>query len=175
MRRINRKEALDILRENKCPENVIRHNETVSRQAKIIAEKIKSHGFPVDTAFVEIAALLHDIGRCRTHGIMHGIEGAKILEDYPEYARACERHLGGGINKAEAKELGMPEKDYIPETLEEKIVTYADKLIDDDRKVPIEDTIRKFKTRLGENHPTIERIRRLSAEIESLKNHGGVR
>jgi len=165
---LGRKQAEEILGENNCSGNVIRHCEAVSREAKRIAERVRANGTPVDVEFVETAALLHDIGRSRTHGIRHGIEGASILKDHPGYARVCLRHLGGGIDRAEAKKLGLPEGDFLPETLEEKIVCYADKLIDDYKKVGIEETLEKFRKRLGGDHPTIERIKKLDKEIRGL-------
>ena len=56
-----------------------------------------------------------------------------------------ERHLGAGIPKEEAVKLGLPEKDYIPETLEEKIVTHADNLIQDCKRQRIEKEITQAK------------------------------
>jgi len=38
----------------------------------------------------------------------------------------------------EAKKLGLPAKDFIPETLEEKIVCHADNLTDKDRRQRVE-------------------------------------
>ena len=40
-------------------------------------------------------------------------------------------------------------------TLEEKIVTYADKLIEKAKVVPIENTISKFSRELGADHPAL--------------------
>jgi uncharacterized protein (TIGR00295 family) len=82
--------------------------------------------------------------------------------------RIIERHLGGGISAKEARQFGWPEKKYIPETLEEKIVTYADKLIEGERQVPIEKTVQKLKDRLGEDHPSARRVLSLHEEITKL-------
>jgi uncharacterized protein len=161
-------EAEKQLQLNNVPNNVIEHCLTVSSLAKDIAKKIKQNNHKVDIDFVETAAALHDIGRSKTHDIRHGIEGAKILKDYPEYARVCERHIGAGITADEAKKLGLPPKDYLPETLEEKIICYADKLISGTEKTTLDTTLQKFKERLGENHPTIERIKKLDKEIKEL-------
>jgi uncharacterized protein len=166
--RIGREEALEILRSNNCPANVLAHCKTVSKEARKIAEIIKSRGIPVDVKFVETAALLHDIGRCRTHGILHGIEGAKILKDYPDYARVCERHVGAGITKEETKELGMPEKDYLPETIEEKIIAHADNTVGENKVEGIEKTLEDIGKKLGKTHPAIERIKKLDEEIKKL-------
>jgi uncharacterized protein len=165
---ISRDRALEILKENNCPQNVVKHCLLVSKEAKRIAEKIKAKGIPVEVDFVETAALLHDIGRSRTHGIKHGIEGAKILHDYPRYARVCERHIGAGITKDEAEKLGLPAEDYQLKTLEEKIVCYADKLFDGDKKITLKESLGKYEKRLGKQHPTIERIKRLNKGIIRL-------
>jgi uncharacterized protein len=147
----------------------MKHVLAVSKHARSIAESIRSNGYPIDAEFVEAAALLHDIGRCRTHGITHGIEGAKIMESIsPDIARVCERHIGAGIDKEEAKELGLPERDYLPETLEEKVIAHADNLVEGDRIVPIGETVKKFESRLGAGHPAVKRIIELNDYIESL-------
>lgn len=163
-------DALRLLSAEGCDAHLLSHVKAVSLLAKQIASKIKSKGADIDVDFVEVAALLHDIGRSRTHGIRHGVEGAAILRKlgFEGYARVCERHIGAGLTRTEAKELGLPEKDYLPETLEEKVVAYADKLIDGDKVVPIENTIKDFKEKLGSAHPSIERIRELASYIISL-------
>jgi len=74
-------------------------------------------------------ALLHDIGRTISHEVDHGIEGARLIREQgwdEKLAKIVERHIGGGITKREAEEVGLPPKDYIPQTLEEKIVCHAD-------------------------------------------------
>jgi len=92
--------------------------------------------------FIEEATMLHDIGICNvededfgTHGgeyITHGTSGADILrnEGYAKHARVAENHTGVGIYKEQIirKNLPLPHKDFIPETLEEKIISYADLL-----------------------------------------------
>ena len=163
-------DALRLLSSEGCDARLISHVKAVSKLAKQIAEKIKSKGIPIDVDFVEVAALLHDIGRSKTHGIRHGVEGAAIMraKGFEAYARVCERHIGAGLTKEEAKGLGLPEGDYLPETLEEKVVTYADKLIEGESVVPILDAIKDFKKKLGDDHPSIDRLRALAGYIISL-------
>ena len=167
---LSRSEALSLLREEGCDERVISHMLAVSKLAREIAQRIRNNGHEIDVDFVELGALLHDIGRCRTHGIRHGIEGAKILRKLKleKFARVCETHIGAGLTKEEAKCLGLPEKDYLPETLEEKVIAHADNIIDGSSVVPIEKTIEKIKRELGEGHPAIKRIRDLNNFINSL-------
>ena len=79
-----------------------------------------------------------------------------------------ERHIGAGIPENEARALGLPERSYIPESLEEKIVSYADKLIAGRCEVDIEVTVRDFSDKLGEDHPSLQRLRDLDVEMKRL-------
>jgi uncharacterized protein len=118
---------------------------------------------------VEVGALLHDIGRSKTHTVHHAVVGAEIAEaaGLPEAVISIiKRHVGGGITASEAKKLGWPEDVYVPITLEEKIVSYADKLIENAKCAPVERTIEKLsKERKAE---AAERVRKLYDEITNL-------
>ena len=50
-------------------------------------------------------------------------------EGFPRHARVCERHTGAGLSLKEIMEqnLPLPHADLLPETLEEKVICYADK------------------------------------------------
>jgi uncharacterized protein len=165
---LDREKALMLLQTNNTPKNVIEHCIAVSVLAVEIAKRAGESGLEADIQFVETAALLHDIGRSKTQGVVHGIAGAALLKDYPRHARVCETHIGGGISKDEASCLGLPPKDYLPETLEERIICYADKLLHGTRRASMEETIEKFSGRLGPGHPTIARIIRLDEELRGL-------
>ena len=95
----------------------------------------------LDTVFLEEAAMVHDIGIFMTDApgiqcfgsqpyICHGRLGAEILrkEGYERHARVCERHTGAGITEAQiiAQNLPLPHQDFLPETMEEKVICYAD-------------------------------------------------
>jgi uncharacterized protein len=160
---------LDILKTLNCPENVIEHCEAVSNHALSIADSLR---IPVDLDIIKRGALLHDIGRCRTHAIDHGIEGGKILREHgmgEEIARIAERHIGAGITKREAQALGLPPGDYCPETPEEKIVAYADNITEGNKMITFKQSLDRFKTELGESHPSIKRMEELHREIQSWK------
>ncbi len=123
-------EALILLREVRCPENVIEHCVAVSERSVSIARKIQRN-HDIDLKLIEIGGLLHDIGRARTHGVDHGIVGARLLREKginSELQRICERHVCAGIPRAVAEAVGLPSRDFVPETIEEKIVCHADNL-----------------------------------------------
>ena len=152
-----------------CEKNVVMHCLAVSDYAYELGLKIKNNGYAINLELVILGALLHDIGRSKTHGISHGIEGAKILREYgfeEELALIAERHIGAGIPKNEAIELGLPPKDYIPISLEEKLVAHCDNLISGTERVDVDFVVNKFKKRIGiKDHPSIQRILGLNDEI----------
>jgi uncharacterized protein len=119
---------------------LLAHSRQVAQKALEVAMKVRHMG--PDVRFVEEAAMLHDIGIFRTnapmlgcHGghpyICHGIIGRALLEDegMPLHALVCERHVGVGLTIEDIRKnkFNLPERDMTPQTLEEKIVCYADK------------------------------------------------
>lgn len=161
-------EALEILRVAGCSNGVVDHCVSVTGIALRLAEEFRGRGLEVDVALVEAGALLHDLGRSRTHGIRHAVVGGRIAREmgFPEaLVRIIERHIGAGIPAEEAGEIGLPREDYVPETLEEKIVAYADKLIEGCREVEFGVTLGKMEEELGEGHPALDRMRALREEI----------
>jgi uncharacterized protein len=165
----SREQALQFLCQSGCSRNVIKHCEAVAELAVEIANACKERGIEVDSELVEIGAILHDIGRSKTHSVHHAVIGAEIAESLglPETVISIiKRHVGGGITTREAKKLGWPRDIYVPQTLEEKIVSYADKLIEGSKRVPIERTIKNFSKELPPS--AIEKIQRLHREMLTL-------
>jgi uncharacterized protein len=163
--------ALKLLTQSGCTDEVIAHCRSVVSLALQLAKACKKKGIPVNAQLVEIGALLHDIGRSVTHSVHHAIKGAEIARslNLPESVISIiERHVGGGLTLAEATKLGWPTRSYLPRTLEEKIVTYADKLIMGSRRVRIERTLNEFSRDLGDDHPSLARIQKLHDEFTSL-------
>ena len=143
----SRDESIELLRECGCNDRVIAHCKAVSALAVKIAKRCGG-----DVRLVEIGGLLHDLGRCKAHTISHAVEGAKIARErkLPEaLVNIIERHIGAGITKDEAKELGLPEKDYIPLTLEEKIVSHSDNLMSGVDRTSVNEAV-AYLTREGE-------------------------
>lgn len=165
-----RAEAIRFLEESGCAPNVIEHCKEVASLAVEIAEKAKAAGRDVDLELVESGALLHDSGRCRTHGIAHAVEGSKLATRKgikPEIAEIIKRHIGAGISKEEAKELGLPEDDYFPRSLEEKIVAHADNLVKGTNRITIQERLELMhKKNISEE--IIQRVKKLAEEVEEL-------
>jgi uncharacterized protein len=165
----SREQALRILRQSGCRGNVVNHCEAVAELAVEMGRSCRKKGLNVDLKLIEVGALLHDVGRSRTHSVHHAVVGARIASTYglPDRVLSIiKRHVGGGITAAEARRLGWPGDVYVPETLEEKIVSYADKLIEGSRRVPIEKTMGNLAKELPP--PAVERVRRLHDEMMAL-------
>lgn len=165
----NREQAIELLRKNRCPPRVISHCIAVADLAVESAKRLEANGFKVDVELVEAGALLHDLGRSKNHSVDHAVVGAQIAESQglpDSVVRIIKRHVGGGITDEEAARFGWPNDIYVPQTLEEKVVSYADKLIDHQTRVPIEIEIVRLER---ENKvDAAERVRKLNQEVTSL-------
>lgn len=140
-------DCISLLKKMGCSEDVICHCKAVRDVAVRMAKRTDAN-----LALVEAGALLHDIGRSKTHGIDHAIEGARIAKTLglsKEILGIIEHHIGAGLTAPVAKSLGLPFRDFMPETLEEKIVCHADNLIDECTFQPIEVEIERA---IRENH-----------------------
>jgi len=122
-----------MLKDAGCSRRVILHCCTVRTVAEAIAENMD-----VSKELVIAGAMLHDIGRSRDHTIFHAMIGADIAAGLglpKELTEIIRKHTGAGLDKEDAEEFGLPPGDYIPRTLEEKIVAHADNLVSDDHLV----------------------------------------
>ena len=152
-----------LLEDLKSSPYLIKHSEAVLKKSLEI-----SANFDVDLGTVCSGALLHDVGRLKTQGIQHAIEGAQLLKEYgypPEIIRIAEVHIGAGIPREEARFMGLPDKNYLPLTLEEKIVAHADNLIHGTKEVSLEFVVKKWEKSIGKNHPSLDRLRKLHREL----------
>lgn len=150
---------------------LIEHSILVAKVAHKIVEHLKKNGCVIDEQAVLKGAIFHDVGRTVEHSVRHGYLGGEILRKMGFEEKICniaERHVGGGISKDESVTLGLPPKDYLPLTLEEKIVCLADKYVEDNMIGPIERTLNKLEQQLGKENVANKRILEIKAEIEYL-------
>lgn len=142
------------------------HSKQVADLSLELCKLLKGRGVAIDEEFVYAAAMLHDIGIIKVDAprihclgnepyIKHGILGAEMLESMglKEYALVCERHTGAGLTLDDIKsqDLPLPLRDMTPQSIEEKVVCYADKFFS--------------KTHLGEAARDIETVRKQMARF----------
>lgn len=165
----NREQAIKILQKNKCTPEVIAHCQAVAALALEIAEKFKAKNYSINTSLIEAGALLHDLGRTKNHSVNHAIEGMQLAqaENLPDpIICIIKRHVGAGITVEEAERLNWPKDNYIPQTLEEKIVCYADKCISGNKRIHAETTVKQLQDQ--KLYDAAERVRKLHNDITSL-------
>lgn len=143
----------------------LRHSRSVADLALEIASDCALPLSPVD---IEAAAMLHDIGIFLTdapdihchgteHYLRHGVLGAELLRREgvaEDIARVAERHTGAGITAVDIvdQHLPLPVGDYLPKTLLERLICYADKFYSkngDMQRKPL-DRVRKSLQRFGD-------------------------
>ena len=82
-----------------------------------------------------------------------------------EIIKITTRHIGAGIPSKEAEVLGLPPGDYMPNTLEEKIVAHADNLINGTLEVDLDFVIKKWEKKFGKESSAIIRLKNLHNEL----------
>ncbi len=121
---------IEILRNEGVSEDDIKHCVQVAEKALEVARRT---GADIDMEFVGRGALFHDLGKAKTHEMEHGKIGAELGQKLglpKAITDVMEKHIRGGMTPGEAEELGLPAKDYTLSRLEERIVIYADRLVD---------------------------------------------
>lgn len=175
---INGKDV-DTLRSAGMSAEDVSHSVAVAQKALEVAGRMAA---PLDMELVARGALFHDLGKSRTHEIEHGKVGAEIGRTLglPEaITDIMEKHIRGGLTPPEAVALGLPIKDYTLKRLEERVVIYADRLVDiiTDGIVTIAtereaeerfEQILRSEPKYGKDAPTLERYLGYHAEIQGL-------
>src|SRR5688572_2214884 len=120
---------------SKAFDDIWTHCCVVEEIANSIAQRLDQ----ANKELVSAGALLHDIGVHFFYGpeglnkqdyITHGLLGYELLKKEGYNEVLCNfslHHTGAGITKEDVvnQKLPMPVADYLPVTLEERIVTYA--------------------------------------------------
>jgi len=142
---------------------LVGHGWAVARAAVGLARRLAVGS--VDLAFVEQAAVLHDVGAAFTDVpelgltggeayIRHGLLGREFLDarGYPHHGLVCERHVGVGLTRDEirARGLPLPDRDMRPVSLEEILICYADKFFSKNAaRLDAVNPLAKVRRRLG--------------------------
>ncbi|SRR6056297_1096067 len=156
-----------------CPVNskayriLERHGRRVADKSLRVAAAVP-HLKP-DPAFIEEAAILHDIGMVGVDApklgfwgnspqICHGLIGRVMLAELglPRHGLVCERHVGVGLSAADIERNGfpLPVRDMRPVSTDEIIIAYADKFFS--------------------KHPDdLEREKSIEEVIEHISRYGG--
>lgn len=157
-------------KESEAYKKLMIHSRMVKEKALAVLDKHAE--LLADREFIESAAMLHDIGIIFTNAprigctgkwpyIAHGHLGAEMMrkEGFPLHARVCERHTGTGLTREDIvnQKLPIPPARYVPETIEELVICYADKFYSKTyltREHTLEEVLQKL-SKYGEDKKTI--------------------
>ncbi len=160
----NEAECIKILKDAGCSKRVIIHCCTVKTVAEQIMMNVKC-----DRELVTAGALLHDLGRAKDHSIYHAIIGADMAQDLDlpdEIVNIIRKHTGAGLDEQDVEEMGLPRGDYMPSTIEEKIVAHSDNMVSDNIVVSHTRSVEKLKFKGA--YRGAERIENLHIELSKL-------
>ncbi len=157
--------CIRILRRAGCRHRVVVHCCTVRAVADVMLARIPS----ADADLAVAGALLHDIGRSVDHSIAHAYRGAEMLAELdldPRLTEIVRRHTGAGLDDRDVEEMGLPPGDYIPRTIEEKIVAHADNMVSDNRVITHRRAVDRLRDRGADRGA--DRIEALHRELSEL-------
>jgi uncharacterized protein len=131
---LERDPDLDLLRAQGVSGKGVAHALHVARVALWLAANLDpAKAGPLDLDLVRRGALLHDLGKVRDTGNLHGVVGAELARGLglPEAVLGCiEKHVRHGLPQDQTEALGLPARDFSFTRIEERLVSYADKLAD---------------------------------------------
>ena len=158
-------QCLGWLQERALPPNIVAHSQRVAGAAYLLACWLRQSGVAVDPLLAHRGGLLHDLAKIPPAGSVihqtnHGEGAARLLTTYgqPELAQMARRHMLFSLNDPEDA----------PQSWEEKLVYFADKLVEGSEIVPFEERLQALRRRYkmdDEQHP----IREIVPALENLQ------
>ncbi|MFB3884989.1 MAG: HD domain-containing protein [Thermodesulfobacteriota bacterium] len=141
--------------------NIMDHSIEVARVALYLATELRKKGQRVDLGLVEAASLLHDITKS---------ECLKTKEDHARTGSELLKKLGyERVGEIVAEHIRLSKKNDASRITEEEIVNYADKRVQHDRIVSLEERFIDLIERYGKGDPSsqhMEQMRKATFEIE---------
>lgn len=158
-------ECLVLLESSKVPPWVVEHSRMVAELAVRLARQVKG----ARVGMVEAGAWLHDWGRADSSGVDHcyfGARRARQAGHNPDLQHIIASHVGAGLTRAEARRLGMPPGDYLPRTLEARLVAACDNLVYGSQRRTLNECTRDLQ-RKG-LYAAVKRVTRLHRQLSRL-------
>ncbi len=156
-----REDCLRLMVQYGMLEHIIDHSIAVARVALFLSIKLNRKGQRIDLPLVEAAALLHDLTKteCLRTKEDHALTGSRLLK-----GMGYER-----IGDVVAEHIHLSKETDPSWISEEEVVNYADKRVQHDRIVSLEERFEDLKGRYGKSERALELLeglRRATFEIE---------
>jgi putative nucleotidyltransferase with HDIG domain len=164
-KRLNHNDCIRLLKKYNTPENIFLHSRKVNAISMLIAKNLVTKGEKIDLYMVDMGSLLHDIEKfncLNNHEKRHAAVGKETLlkEGQPEIAEIVAKHALDQI---------MQKNPF--NNWEEKIVYYADKIVNHDKIVSLKDRMAYLRERYGKLAPEImEKICSTEKPLQELES-----
>jgi uncharacterized protein len=146
----SKRECLDLMAKYQMRDNIRAHSLVVERVAREISLGLREAGVSLSLRKVAAGALLHDIAKtaCLETGGDHAAEGAEI----------CLKHHFDEIAEIVGEHVRL--RNYHPQgaICEKEVVYYADKRVNHDRIVSLEERLDSLLRRYGRNEARLRRL-----------------
>lgn len=144
-----------LLKKSGVPSRVIEHSRVVAEIAQQIAILLNRSGCNLQLGLVAAAGLLHDLAKGKPD---HGSAGAGILKElgYPAVAEVVASHVDIHLD------LNCPVN-------EKEVVYLADKLVDEDQVVELEDRYQGARERFANKSDVLEMVARRFENARLIK------
>jgi hypothetical protein len=139
------------------------HSRQVARVADLIAAALAEAGTTLERPSLVAQALLHDVGRAKTHGPLHGWTGYVMLRErgHADAGRGCLTHWLKGrsfeeVRDATTWEPSLAEKAFAalephPWDLLDTVLSFADSSVQHTTIVPFQDRHQDLLDRYGDS------------------------
>jgi len=157
-----REECFRLMAEYGMLGHIIDHSTEVARVALFLSAELNKRGQRIDIGLVETASLLHDLTKteCFKTKEDHAETGSQLLKrlGYERVGEVVAEH----IQLSKAKDPGL--------VSEEEVVNYADKRVQHDRIVSLEERFNDLQDRYGKDQRAfglLEELKRATFAIEN--------
>ena len=157
----SRDECLELMDRYGMLENIVKHSLTVTRVARFLSNELNKKGQRIDLGVVEAAALLHDLAKteCLKSKEDHAQQGFRLLRGlgYERIAAVVAQHVEVSAGGDSAS------------VTEEEVVNYADKRVQHDRIVSLEERFSDLKDRYGHGKSALEQMDRMEKATYAIE------
>ncbi len=157
-----RDDCLKLMGQHEMLDHIIDHSIEVAKVALFLSMELNKRGQQIDLHLVEAAALLHDLTKteCLRTKEDHAQTGSKLLKGMG-YKR---------VGEVVAEHIQLSKGQDPSSVSEEEVVNYADKRVQHDRIVSLEERFNDLEERYGKNKRAFEQLEQLKKstfEIET--------
>jgi len=157
-----REECLRLIAEHRMLDNIIDHSTEVARVALFLSTELNKRGQRIDLGLVEAASLLHDLTKT---------ECFKTKEDHAQTGSQLLKRLGyERVGEVVAEHIQLSKAKDPCLVSEGEVVNYADKRVQHDRIVSLEERFNDLQARYAKDQRAFELLEELKKATFEIEN-----